>query len=250
MLVYSNSCSFGAATDHPTYSEYFAQHHRAKLVNNGAGGSCNRRIIRTSLRDLGKISKTETDVVALIGLTFISRTELWQTNLPALGNDGHFHPIKIDDSKINWSTSGLINTLVPDIYKLADANVQDYYREWLLHYHPEPAVTELVTDLLMFAGWAQSKNIRYLVFSNVDVFPDSSQVDRCSPFLSSLIEDLSRDASIIDPWTFSFGTYARSLGFRPKDAHLYGMHGHPNQQAHEKFSELLISKFEQVYQAS
>lgn len=249
MVIYSNSCSFGAPQDHLTYGDYFAAHYGAKLINNGMPSSCNRRIIRTSIRDLSGILESDKDPVALIGLTFVSRTELWQPDLPASKDDGHFHPLNGDSKQIDWSAKGLTNTHIPDIHKYARGPVQNYYKEWLIHYHPESAVTDIVTDLLMFAGWARSNKIRYLIFSNVDLFPGPDQIDCGSPFLKSLVEALLSDESVIDPWTFSFGTYARELGFQPKDAHLFGTHGHPGHESHKKFSEFLISKFKQNYQS-
>ncbi len=247
MIIYSNSCSFGEPQEHPVYGDYFANHCNAKLINCGLASSCNRRIIRRSLRDLNEIAKTETDIVLLLGLTFISRTELWQTDLPATKNDGHFHPLMIDYKKIDWSIKGLINTVVPDIHLYAKESVRNYYKEWLLQFHPEPAVTDLITDLLMLTGWCKSHNIRYLIFSNVDLLPDHTTVDCKSPFLSSLVETFKDDPGVIDPWAFSFGTYARDLGYQPKDSHLYGIHGHPSHDAHQKFSEFLIAKYNQTY---
>ena len=53
MILYSNSCSFGAPFQgHTVYPEVVANSLSAKLVNDGIPGSCNRRIIRSTLRSL------------------------------------------------------------------------------------------------------------------------------------------------------------------------------------------------------
>ena len=60
MIIYSNSCSFGALNNsYPVYSEIIAKTLNAQLVNKGKPGSCNRRIIRTTLRDLNEITDDE-----------------------------------------------------------------------------------------------------------------------------------------------------------------------------------------------
>jgi hypothetical protein len=247
MIVYSNSCSFGeAGQGHAVYSDLVAKNYNAACINNGLSSSCNRRIIRTAIRDLIKLKEQDT-VIALIGLTFISRTELWQPWLPAADNDGHFYSVEIDHKTIDWSIKGLIDTIVPDIHQLADRRVQDYYKQWLDHYHPESAVTDLLTDVIMFAGWCQSNNVKYCIFSNVDMLPSDAVVGYTSPFISTLKTQVLQDPNIINPWQFSFGTYALENGFRPKDYHLYKEHGHPGEDAHKFFSQYLIEHLNKQY---
>jgi len=246
MIVYSNSCSFGEpGQGHEVYADHVADYFKAELINRGQAGSCNRRIIRTTLRDL--IEYGSNDVVVLLGLTFISRTELWQPWLPATVNDGHFHSITVDHQKINWSIKGLIDTIVPDIHQLADARIKDYYKQWLSHYDREAEVTNLLTDIIMLTGWMQSRSIPYIIFSNVDVLPDSDLVGYNSPFISSLQETIRADNSILDLWKFSFGTYSLENGFIPKDYDLYKHHGHPGGDAHKFFGNYLITNLNERY---
>lgn len=245
MIVYSNSCSFGApGQGHQVYADHVEKTFDALLINQGKSGSCNRRILRTSIRDLIQIKQEHKNITALIGLSFISRTELWQPWLPAAGNDGHFHSITIQDKKINWSKQGLIDTVVPDIHELADSRVKDYYKQWLLHFNPESEVTNLLTDLIMFSSWAKLNRIQYKIFANVDVLPDEKKVGYDSPFIASLCQEINRDSNIINLWEFSFGGYALGLGLEPKDFNVYGRHGHPGAEAHKKFADLLIKHLE------
>jgi len=244
MVVYSNSCSFGAPQEHPTYADYVSEHFKASVVNHGLMNSCNQRIIRTTLRDLLELKKQHHDITALVGLSFISRVELWQPDLPAQRNDGHFHSICVDHQKIDWSLKGLIDTRVPNIHLMTDPAVRDYYKNWLIHYSPEAEISNLLTNLLMLSGWAKQHNINLLIFSNVDVLPAADAVGYDSPFLSTLVEEIRQDPSFVDPWQFSFGTYVLAHGFHPKDYQLYRQHGHPGQLAHEFFSKFLIDKLE------
>lgn len=96
MIVYSNSCSFGAPQEHIIYPDIVAKELNGTLVNDGTPGSCNRRIIRSSIRSLINIRKDYNGpLLALVGLSFISRTELWQPHLSVADNDGTFIQLPI-----------------------------------------------------------------------------------------------------------------------------------------------------------
>jgi hypothetical protein len=250
MILYSNSCSFGAPNQgHPVYPDVVAKNLNLDCVlNRGKPGSCNRRIIRTSIRDLIELQKTvDSEIVALIGLTFVSRTELWQPSQPAVDNDGHFQSVTVDDKKINWGINGLIDTIVPDISNYVDEEVREYYKQWLIHFNPESVVTDLLTDLIMFVSYLEHTNIKYIIFSNVDVLPGDNKVGYNSPFIQSLKETVHKNKNIIDLWSFSFGGFALSKGLLPRDYTLYKQHGHPGEQAHNLFgdylSDILITNF-------
>ena len=237
MMVYSNSCSFGATNNnYPVYSEIFAKSLNADLVNKGLPGSCNRRIIRTTLRDLNEVTSTD-EIIVLLGLTFISRSEVWRADIPATDNDGHFYQIK-PVQNVSWS-GGLMDTIVPNIHKKVDSKIGNYYKEWILHYSREAQMTELCTDLVMLMGWLQRKNITYRIFSNVDKLEGNEYIGYTSPFINSLYSTILEDDGVINPWEFSFGTFARDCGLKPVDEDLYGIHGHPGAQAHELFAKYL-----------
>lgn len=244
MIVYSNSCSFGAPQGHETYGNVVARHHKAFFKNAGKAGACNRRIIRTTLRDLIELKEQGDDIIALIGLTFLSRTELWRSDLNPVDNDGHFHVLSIKHDKIDWSTKGLIDTMVPNIHELAEPSVQSYYKEWLTHYDREGTMTNLLTDILMLTGWLKAQNIQYVIFSGPDVFEGDDVIGYDAPFLSSLVEQVKQDKGILNPWGFSFGTFALEQGYKPKDYDVYGKHGHPGELAHKAFGTFLCEVLE------
>jgi hypothetical protein len=156
MLVYSNSCSFGISKHFPTYANFVANKMNADLVNKGRDGSCNRRIIRTTLRDVLELQSQHNNIVVLIGLSFIFRTELWQDWESAIDNDGHFRSIEIKNKKISYK-KGFFESLVPDIHEYVDPQIKEYYKNWLALYNPESEVTNLLTDLIMLTGWLEKK---------------------------------------------------------------------------------------------
>lgn len=239
MIVYSNSCSFGATTTYPVYSEWIAKHFDSGLINKGKPSACNRRIIRTSVRDLLEIKKQHSDIICLIGLTFITRTELWQPNIPADSNDGNFHSITVDFKKLNW-VDGIANAIVPDIHQYAAADVQEYYKQWLLHMNKEAILTDLATDIIMFLNFCQTQNIKLLLWSNTQTWPAGPEIAVNDVFFQTLYQTLISSTMVIDPWQFSFRDYALQQGFRPIDEDRYGPDGHPGSQAHESFAQYLL----------
>lgn len=242
-LIYANSCSFGAPNQgHKVYADHVAEKLNARLINQGISGSCNRRIIRSSLRDLMGLSSAKSGkILVLLGLSFMSRTELWQPDLPAANNDGHFHPITVEHNKISWKDKGLIDTFVPNISELARPAIKEYYKQWLLHLSQESETTNLLTDVIMFTGWLKSHNMRYLIFNNTNVLPGEPQVGLTSPFISSLCQAVLDDKNILNFWEFSFKDFALSNNFVPKDYEKYGIHGHPGAEAHKLFGDFLSS---------
>ena len=241
MIVYSNSCSFGRPPQsNPCYSDLVAQHLSATVINRARGGSCNRRIIRSSLRDLIELrARSAEPVLALIGLSYFFRTELWQPTKPAIDNDGNFHPISININhvvKTNNYYSGDIN----DAYNNTDPLVRDYYRQWLIHENKEALITDLITDTIMFVSWCRDNNIRCLTWNNASLWPSEPDVNCNDIFLRSLTQQLLEESSIINPWKFSFIEWAKSLGHIPYDVDIYGENGHPNMDAHVDLAQYLL----------
>ena len=244
MIVYSNSCSFGAPQGHTIYPEVVATELSARLVNEGTPASCNRRIIRSSVRSLLELQKNYSGpLLALIGLSFISRTELWQPHLPPVDRDGDFHPItNASIQRLDWS-KGILSTHRPNIHEYADAEVKDYYKQWLLHFSKEAEVTNLLADVVMLESFARFNNVKILIFCNCQKLPSLPDVDTTAPFLASFKEYADTKNSIIDLWNFSFADFALDSGHLPKDQDRYGTNGHPGKEAHYEFGKYLLEKF-------
>lgn len=240
MIIYSNSCSFGLPPQkNPPYSTLIAEKLSASVINCGRGNSCNRRIIRTSLRDLIELKQKSNDrILVLMGLSDFFRTELWQPNIPAVDNDGNFHPLSV---KTDYRIKNFYSGNVDEVYNNTDHSVRDYYRQWLLHQSKEALMTDLVTDIIMFVNWCQHNNINCLVWNNAKTWPDIKEVNYEDIFLKSLSQTLQTNLNVIDPWNFSFVEWALSLGHRPYDEDRYGEWGHPGPVAHRELAQHLLN---------
>ena len=236
MLIYSNGCSFSINEPH-SYADYVAQSLNAELINKGQEGACNRRIIRTTMRDLLEIKSN--NVMALIGLAIMGRTELWRNDQPVQDNDGHFINVLPNKNSIVFS-NGLIDN-PPDVSQHIDADIRDWYKQFIIHQNSESEMTDLLTDIVMLTGFMKSRNIRYRVFNNMQPFINDESIGYDSPFLKSIRQQLELDSSCIDLWNFSFKQYALDKGYIPRDVEQYGIHGHPNTEAHKYFAEFLLT---------
>jgi len=246
MIVYANGCSFGLPVGDPktSYNIQIAKKLDADLVSRHRGGVCNRRIIRTSIRDLITLRKKENKIVALIGLSFFFRTELWQMDLPAVDNDGHFHSINMNIDRVIESKS-FYSGDIEDAYKNTNVLTRDWYKQWLIWQNKEALLTELLADLVMFSNFCKNENISYLVWNNADLWPGHPEVNKEDIFIKDLVEYALNHCNIIDPWSFAFLPWALSQGFQPIDKELYGEYGHPGPQAHSKLADFLMDNIEQ-----
>lgn len=244
MIVYSNSCSFGVRQPHRIYSDLILEKYGSSVVNAGKNGSCNRRIIRTTLRDLIELQNKHNDnILCLVGLTFFTRTELWQPTIPVTSNDGNFQPIVAKHSSLNWSKG--LSTEIDNIHLCVNQNIQEYYKQWLLHMSKEAIITDTVTDIVMLVNFCLQNDIKVLVFNNTQLWPKDPEVAIEDVFLKSLVDKMSSYKNVINPWTFSFKEYSLSLGHQPKDKSKYGLDGHPNEDAHIDFGKFLIEYIEE-----
>jgi hypothetical protein len=254
-IIYSNSCSFGAPQGHPVYSDIIANKLFCESQNDGIGCSSNRRIIRTSLRSLIKLKQQGyTNIIALIGLSFLGRTELWQPHQTNQKNiflkqfnesgDGDFYPLHNEKiHNLDWSKG--INSITLDVVSgRADTEVKDYFKQWLIHYSKEGTICDLISDIIMLDGFAKFHGIKLLCFCNCQKFPGLPEVDKKAPFLIDFKEYLDRTPSIINFWDFSFADFSLEAGHRPKDEDLYGDNGHPSADAHRDFGNFLLDKLE------
>lgn len=88
-FIYVNGCSYSDENFHKplmvgqTYGHFYADIVNGYCMNRARAGSCNRRIIRTTVHDLleQKQLNPQQPVTALIQLTYEIRDELWFDDL-------------------------------------------------------------------------------------------------------------------------------------------------------------------------
>jgi hypothetical protein len=180
--LYINGCSF--TNDHSIinqsqlqFGDHIAQGQGWQLTNAGEPGSCNRRIIRKTLKDSQEFGS---NTLVMVSLTMLSRTEmnvydLWNHNDPMMIKEDFFQSIKLQSQDL--------------IY-------QNYRNAWFKNYSEYGEFVDLATDVLMLSGYLQNQGIPYLIYAYCPLI--------ITPGLRETLEKLpmyralSQDHSVID----------------------------------------------------
>ena len=178
--LYVNGCSF---TNDPNiylesqnqYCDFFKEKYHFNVINRGVPGSCNRRIIRTTLRDCLEFGSS---TFVIIQLTDIHRTEItaddncWQ-------NDDFFDPSQQE---------------ICQSIKLTDSELyKKYLSEKTKLIHDKHLFDELMVDLLLLTEFLKSRNIDYYVYNHAWIFNKDFV-----PHNSSFYQRIKADARIND----------------------------------------------------
>ena len=248
-LIYCNGDSYSTDKHHPTlknqtYSHVVGRHFNGFVINNAISGSCNRRIIRTSVHDLVNERKLNPDqqIIALIGLSFELRSELWNENkqplIPAESNFEHFHFTK----EPNWRGMLLKGmNIVPNNHRPDQEFIDKVSQGRAYYYSPYAERSNLLCDLLMFQSLMQQLDIKFLVFQS----PMAEKLE--SEYLIDFFKSNLNSKNFLDFETFGFVNWCNQQGFEPLDYKDRPEIGHYGVEAHRAFAEqILIPQLEKL----
>ena len=248
-LIYCNGDSYSTDKYHPTlknqtYSHVVGRHFNGFVINNAISGSCNRRIIRTSVHDLVNERKLNPDqqIIALIGLSFELRSELWNENrqplIPAESNFEHFHFTK----EPNWRGMLLKGMDIVLNNHRPDQEFFDKVSQGRAYYYsPYAERSNLLCDLLMFQSLMQQLDIKFLVFQS----PMAEKLE--SEYLIDFFKSNLNSKNFLDFETFGFVNWCNQQGFEPLDYKDRPEIGHYGVEAHRAFAEqILIPQLEKL----
>ena len=178
--LYVNGCSFVRDTmvpDHEHFVNLIAQQYGWSHTNAGWPGSCNRRIIRNTLKHSLEFDHT-TQVV--VSLSFLSRTEInvydnWDPADPRMSDEDWFQGIKAEHTSDQF---------------------RDYREAWIRNFNDYGQAVDLATDVLMLTSHLKSRNIPYLIYS----YHPGLISYRLKPILKShtIFRALGQDPRVID----------------------------------------------------
>lgn len=230
MILYCNSDSYGVlANGGRVYGEFLGEHLGAKqIINQGKSGSCNRRIFRTTVRDLIQLrsNNPQEKILAVICLGSLIRNEWWDPLLKVTGTDGHFSSFQIH---------GLDNRAQPFFR---------YAEEWYRMYDDEAEQTNLMMDLVMLTTWFEHNNIDYVIFAGNTI--TYKPIDYADVFIRDFADRVFSNPRILNINEFSFVKYCIDQGHRAFDYDLYQEHGHHSEPAHRDFADFLYNFYKQV----
>ena len=152
--IYGNGCSFTHDThmyldlNKPTYLDLLANKYQLTCTNSGVPGSCNRRIIRHTLRDACNLDSSS---LVIVQLTFLERTEK------------SFSPGQRNDWKLNnkQTFEEYHESIKGDPSEYLNA---EYFKIYLKYFDARAEITNLATDLIMLCAFLSVKKIPYFIF--------------------------------------------------------------------------------------
>jgi hypothetical protein len=244
-LIYCNGDSYSDETYHPaltgkTYADWVAKTCNGFVINKAISGSCNRRIIRTSVHDLlhqRQLNPTQ-KIIALIGLSFELRSEIWNDNVKNVNRPEESNFVKHQFSKqTDWRENLLQgNDIEPQNHSKLDDR---FFRMWsearAYFYSPYAERINLLTDLIMFRSLLTEINVQFIIFQSPKAEP--LQSDYLLDFLKSQIVD---DARFIDFEQFGFCNWCYEQKFIPFDYKDRPTIAHYGPDAHCAFAEQLL----------
>jgi hypothetical protein len=251
-LIYCNGDSYSDHHYHSTllnntYAHVVAQHCKGFAINSAISGSCNRRIIRTTLHDMilqRKLNPTQ-KIIALIGLSFEIRSELWVDNIesdrPAEESNFRTHAFS---KQLNWRENLLAGKTMntPPTDKIKN-KFHDYFSKGRAYfYSPYAERINLMTDLVMLTTTLKSLNVQFLIFQAVNAEKLESEY-----LLDFLKTQLMSEPGILDLETFGFSNWCNDQKITPLDCNPRPDIGHAGPEGHRAFAEqFLIPKLKEL----
>jgi len=250
-LIYCNGDSYSDQNYHPTlldntYANFVAKHYNGFVINSSILGSCNRRIIRTTLHDiiLQRKLNTEQKIIALIGLTFELRSEIWVDNVKTDRPAESDFKTHIFSKQMNWRQNLLADISIDseNRYKLENKFFEQFSRGRAYFYSPYAERINLLTDLIMLKSVLDSLNVTFLIFQS-----PRAQLLGGDYLLDFFKTELSRDSRIFDLENFGFIDWCYEKKFVPLDYLDRPEIGHYGPDAHQAFAQqILIPKLTEI----
>lgn len=252
MLLYVNGCSWSSSSS-PTmttkvYADYLAEKLNCQFINHSIPASSNSRIIRSSVRNLNSLKKTNNDIICVINVTQPFRSEIWLNDrqMSLVENKSHLTEFDqkilqkyqlVDDGKYKSFIFG--DELLP-LRNLKFFN--DFEKHNLNFLDIEKAYYQLFCDLLLFISYCQNNHIKYLIFAGSQLI-DFSLLDKNLSYIKDIYQDIINDPMIIDfeKTNFCLWTLTNGYNFFEKYVEDYTV-AHPDEEAHKAWAEFLYTK--------
>ena len=258
-LIYCNGDSYSNPLFHPaldkkTFAEYVGNALNGFVLNQSINGSCNRRIVRTSLYDMIEQRRVNPNqkIILLLNLTFEIRSDLWVDDIKVeREQESHFvgHQFaKIDTWKEKLLKGKPIYGIATGAKRESDM-LSSRFLPKLNHgkaffYSPYAERINLYADLIMFTAFCDQHNINYLIFQS----PRAEKLQE-EHLLDTFKSKVNNNAKVFDLENFGFLDWAYNQKYKPLDKLDLPQIGHYNKDAHKAFAEqVLIPKLEETKQ--
>jgi len=252
-LIYCNGDSYSASNTYPemknnTYADFVAKKLNGFVINNAISGSCNRRIIRSSVSNLleqRKLNPTQ-HIIALIGLSFELRSEIWNDELetPTAPEESNFCSTQFSPL-VDWRERLLSGLSLKTFNNnnLNDKFFKKYSEARAFFFSPYAERINLLLDLIMLRALLESLDIKFLIFQS----PKAEKLES-DYLLDQFKQQIANDQRIFDLETFAFCDWSFDNNFVPFDQLDTPRIGHYKPDAHQAFAERVL--LPQLYQTN
>lgn len=250
-LIYCNGDSYSNPEFHPslkskTYDHVVSEHMQGYAMNRAISGSCNRRIIRTTVHDMiqQRQLNPQQKTIALIGLTFEIRSELWIDNRRSWRPEESNFVTHQFSEQLNWRENLLqgLSMGSKNPHFLEKKFYKKYTEGRAYFYSPYAERINLFCDLIMLKSLLDRLNIDFLVFNCVK--PEKLESDYLLDFFQ---DDVLADHRFIEFNNFGFCNWSNQKGFVPLDYLDRPEIGHYQADAHRAFArEILLPKIKEL----
>ena len=213
--VYINGDSYSAeSAGQVPYSNFIANIIDIPVINHAVAGSCNDRILRTSLEYCANLKQNQRPLI-IIGFSFIAREEIWIENIAQ-----YSHRIKDYFGSQLVSSEWLKKFDEATMHAIIDQNIN----KQVIHFY---------TKLFMFVQTLKSMDLQYYIFSAADN-ADYRNLNWDSLKNLQMFQRVSQDPNIINLHEFNIGKWAKDnhLSTTPT-SHLY-------EDGHKMFADYLL----------
>jgi hypothetical protein len=184
-ILYSNGCSFTDWRYIPREQRYpiiIGERQGWSVHDRGLPGSCNSRIIRTTIRDCCELIKNNEPIVALVQLTFTDRYE--------------YPGVATADNRWKYENGDLFESVTPGQYPSEESEVvRSWARSNLLLHNDDAAYLQLFASVIGLAGFFRQHNIWYYIYNG------PAQNNIFEP--TDLYHYLKQDPGVLDLQTFN-----------------------------------------------
>lgn len=250
-LIYSNGDSYSndqyhASLNNKTYANIVGEHCNGFVINSAVSGSCNRRIIRTSLHDLilQRQQNPSQKIIALINLTFELRSEIWIDDLRSSSHvESNFVTHKFSDQS-NWRENLLNGRSIatPKSVNVDTTFYEKFSQGRAYFFSPYAERINLLADLIMLKSTLDSMQIDFLIFQG----PTAEKLET-DYLLDFFKQQIANDQRIFDLETFGFCNWCHKQKFIPLDFTDRPTIGHYGADAHHAFATtVLIPKLKEL----
>jgi hypothetical protein len=226
--VYTNGCSFTGDwyrrdRGELVYGDFLSQQLGATFQNSGKPNSCNRRIIRTTVRDAINFPP---NTLALIQLTFLHRTEKYST---------------VNDSN-QWKFDR------EDYHEcLKPQEGGKFMTEFINQFDLRAEFTSLSSDVLMLTSYFKQRNISYAIYSFPNLLEGISPTHGQELASTLLSYELDKDFAVMNLLNDSLFKRLSPGDYFYDAIGSSGEIGHCNTQGHEAISEILLDLINSTY---